>query len=289
MPELPEVETTVNELKKRVVGFKIIGVWLGAPKLLKNYSFNDFKKNIKNAKIKDIFRKGKNIIFELDKNRAFLIHQKMTGHLLYGKWEKKDNSWVTIKKGPLSDPMNRFIHLVFYLNNGYMIALSDLRKFAKIIFNSKEKILNLPEIKELGPDALKVSFENFKKQIQKKKNLPIKKVLMDQKVISGIGNIYSDEILFASKINPFRMAKDLSEKDFQNIFKNSKIILKKAISLKGESISDYRAPDGSKGNFDKIRRVYRRGGKKCKRCGGTIERKKIGQRSAHFCPKCQKL
>lgn len=287
MPELPEVETTVRELRKVLIEKKILDVWSDEPKLLKNISFNKFKNEVKGRRIEGILRKGKNIIFLLDKDRAFLIHQKLTGHLLYGKWVLKDGNWIPEKEGPLSDPMNRFLHFIFFLDNSKMLALSDLRKFAKIVFGKKEEILNLPEIKELGPDALEVEFQDFQERIKKKRNIEIKKVLMDQKVISGIGNIYSDEVLFASKINPFLKVKDLSEKNYKNLFKNIKTILTEAIKLKGESISDYRNPDGRKGNFDKIRKVYRREGENCFVCGTKIVRKKIGGRSAHFCPKCQ--
>lgn len=289
MPELPEVETTVRGLKSLILKRKILDVWSDAPKILKNKDFSDFKKEIKESKIQDIFRKGKNIIFLLDKNRAFLIHQKLTGHLLYGKWNFKGGKWVPAEKGPLSDPMNSFLHLIFFLDNGKMLALSDLRKFAKLVFGKKEEISALPEIKTLGPDALEVGFEEFKERLKRKQNPEIKKVLMDQNIISGIGNIYSDEILFASRVNPFKKVKDLKEKDFKEIFENMRYILKEAIKLKGESISDYRTPDGKKGNFDKMRKVYRREGEKCFSCGTTIVRKKIGGRSAHFCPSCQPI
>jgi len=289
MPELPEVETTKEELKKLVLERKIVDVWSDTPKIVKNIDFSDFQREIKGRIIKDIQRKGKNIIFLLDKDRAFLIHQKLTGHLLYGKWKREGSGWVPEKEGPLSDPMNRFLHLIFFLDNKKMLALSDLRKFAKVIFGKKEEIFSLPEIISLGPDALEIDFERFKENLQRKPNLQIKKVLMDQNIISGIGNIYSDEILFASKINPFKKIKDLKENDFKLLFKNTKDILKKAIKLKGESISDYRIPDGTKGNFDKIRKVYRREGQNCFICGTKIIRKKIQGRSTYFCPSCQPL
>jgi formamidopyrimidine-DNA glycosylase len=287
MPELPEVETTVNDLRKKIRGLKIIDIWTDTPKIIKKPSVFFFKKNIKNSKIKDIKRRGKNIILKLDNNRAVLIHQKMTGHLLYGKWQKKNGEWRS-EKGPLEDPMNRFLHLIFFLNNGKMLALSDLRKFAKVIFGSQKEINSLPDLKKLGPDVLKVDFEDFKKIIKNKKG-KIKQVLMNQEIISGIGNIYSDEILFEAKINPFQKTEELKDSDLKKIFNATKKILKIAINLKGESISDYRTPDGGKGNFDKARKIYRREKKKCPQCNGIIIRKKIGGRSTHFCPKCQPL
>ena len=112
---------------------------------------------------------------------------------------------------------------------------------------------------------------------------------MDQKIIVGIGNIYSDEILWRAKIHPFKKTNLLKEKQIKEIYKYIKIVLKKAIELKGESFSDYRTPEGKKGFFDKERKAYQRTGEKCSRCGEKIIRKKIGARSAHFCPKCQKI
>lgn len=288
MPELPEVQTTVIGLRKKVVGLKILDVWTDAPKIIKIPNFPSFKKKIKNRKIEKVLRVGKNIILRLDDNRALLIHQKMTGHLLFGKWKKENERWHAVNGGPLSDPMNRFIHLIFFLSNGKMLALSDLRKFAKVIFGTKEDINNLPEIKKLGPDALEINFKEFKKRIKEKKG-EIKKVLMNQEAISGIGNIYSDEILFESKINPFKRTEELGEVELKKLFNATKKILKIGIRLHGESISDYRTLEGKKGNFDKARKIYRREGQKCRKCGGKILRRKIGGRSAHFCPNCQKL
>lgn len=286
MPELPEVETTIRELKKKIIGRKIINVWTDTPKIIKKPDFSSLRKNIKGSRIRNIKRKGKNIIIELDKNRAVLIHQKMTGHLLFGKWDKEKKFWVPVKNKYLKDPMNRFLHLIFFLENGDMVALSDLRKFSKVIFDSKEKINSLPEIKKLGPDAINVDFKEFKTKIKSKKG-KIKQILMNQEVISGIGNIYSDEILFDAKIYPFKNTTDLKEDELKKIFNSTKKILELAIKLKGESFSDYRIPNGRKGNFDNKRKVYRKEGKKCPECRGKIKREKVGGRSAHFCPICQ--
>lgn len=283
MPELPEVETTVRQLSPKVVGRKIKDIWTDAPKMIKGKA-----KEVLNKKIKKIFRRGKNILIELEGDRMILIHQKLTGHLLFGKWKKEKGEWVPEEKGPLEEKINRFLHLIFFLDNGKMVALSDLRKFAKVVFGRKEEILNSKDIKSLGPEALEISFEDFKKRIKSSKK-EIKKVLMDQTKIAGIGNIYSDEILFSAKVHPKKKASDLSEKELKKIYLSMKKILKKAIELQGESISDYRTPSGEKGKFDKVRKVYRREGEKCSRCGGKIERIKIGGRSAHFCPSCQKL
>ena len=287
MPELPEVETTVNFLKKKILGKKIKDVVVEAKEIIKKPKIETFKKIIKGKQIKDIQRKGKNILFFLSKDYILLFHLKLTGHLLLGKWKKEKGKWVSLKEGPLKeDPLNKFLRVIFILNDGKMLALSDLRKFAKIELAKKKEILK--ELEKLGPDPLEISFEEFKKRIQKRKKSEIKKVLMQQEVISGIGNIYSVEALWEAKINPFRKVKDLSESDLRKLFQSIKKILKEAIKLQGESISDWRKPNGEKGNYDKIRRVYRKEGEKCQRCGKKILKKTQGQRSTYFCASCQK-
>jgi len=287
MPELPEVETTINFLKKKVLNRTFLDVWTDFPKMIKAPStFEEFKKELKNKKIKNILRIGKNIIFELSNDKVLLIHQKLTGHLLYGVWEKKGNSWEAKEKGPIAeDPMNKFLHLIFWLDNGKQIALSDVRKFAKVELRKSEDLKE--ELKNLGPDPLKISFKEFEKIIRSRKGR-IKQVLMNQDVIAGIGNIYSDEVLFASKIHPLREISSLKTEDLKRIYQSMKRILKKAIECQGTSIIDYRTPSGEKGEFEKLRKVYRREGEKCTRCASIIKRIKIGARSSCFCPKCQK-
>jgi formamidopyrimidine-DNA glycosylase len=291
MPELPEVETIVRELNKEVLGRTFLDVWTDFKKMIKKpKSFGEFRKEIKGKKILNLRRRGKNIIFELSGNSFLLIHQKLTGHLLLGKWKLEKGKWISEIPGPLlEDPMNNFLHLIFWLNDKRQLALSDLRKFAKVELLNKEELEK--ELKSLGPEPLEkdFSFEKFKEQILKKKRGKIKQVLMDQNVISGIGNIYSDEILWQAKIHPFKDISKLREEELKEIYLAMREILKKAIAAKGESISDFRRITGEKGGFDPLRKVYRREGEKCSRCGTIIKRIKIGGRSAHFCPTCQKL
>lgn len=291
MPELPEVETTVHDLNKQISGKKILDVWTDFPKNIKEpRHFSDFKQKIKNKRIQKVWRRGKNILIDLDCGLTLLIHQKMTGHLLLGRWKIKNKKWQSSLKGYLEDSVNRFIHLVFWLDKDKMLALSDLRKFAKIILIETKKIPELKDLRKLGPEPLEKSFtlEKFKKIIQDAKG-KIKQVLMNQEVIAGIGNIYSDEILWTAKINPFRKTEDLNKDDLKRIFVAIKKILNEAIKLKGDSMSDYRLITGEKGGYQGIQRVYRREGKSCPRGdGGIVKRAKIGGRSAHFCPVCQK-
>lgn len=285
MPELPEVETTVRNLQNKVLERTFIDVWTDSKAIIKKpKDFEEFKKELKGKKIQKVWRRGKNIIFNLSDGYSLLIHQKLTGHLLYGIWDKKDKA-------------NSYIHLKFFLDNGKVLALSDLRKFAKVELWETEELINSKEFKDLGPEPLEKSFtfEKFKEIL---KNLPagrqgkkgkIKQVLMDQEVIAGIGNIYSDETLWRAKIHPFKNVSKLTNKELKKIYQAIQEVLKKSIELRGESISDYRDLEGKRGEFDKIRKVYRRENEKCSCCGTKIKRLKMAGRSAHFCPNCQKL
>lgn len=292
MPELPEVQTIVNDLNKKVKGLTITDVWTDWPKYFRRSSggFDGLKKEIKNKKIEKVWRVGKNIIFGLHGNKDMLIHQKMTGHMLIGKWKMKNEKWEAVEKKLLSERVNGYIHVMFWLSNGTMMALSDLRKFAKILLFNDEDLKNLEDIKNIGPDLLMPSFKfsEFKNLIRKNKGV-IKKVLMDQSIISGIGNIYADEILFAAKIHPLKRVEKLNNRELKLIFSASKNILKKAIKLRGTSTSDFRDTSGKAGTFGRVLKVYRREGKKCIRCETLIKRIKIGGRSAHFCPICQHI
>ncbi|MDP3003939.1 MAG: zinc finger domain-containing protein, partial [Candidatus Azambacteria bacterium] len=172
-----------------------------------------------------------------------------------------------------------------------MMGFSDLRKFGKILVADEKDFKNLEDVKNIGPDPLtpKFGFNEFKSLISKKRG-PIKKILIDQNIVSGIGNIYSDEILFVAKIHPLKKTEELGDKELKAIFTATKKILKKAIKLRGTSTSDYRDTAGKAGRYTKARLVYQREGENCPRkCVGIIKRIKIGGRSAHFCSHCQKL
>lgn len=293
MPELPEVETIVRGLKKEVLGRTFIDVWSDFPKIIKKPGdFEEFKKEIKGKTIINVRRRAKNILIDLSRNKVLLIHQKLTGHLLYGKWRHKKEKWDSLIRGPLSqDSMNTFLHLIFFLDNGRQLALSDVRKFAKAELWEKTELEKSKEYQNLGPEPLDkhFTFEKFRDILLKKKRGKIKQVLMDQRIIAGIGNIYSDEALWLSRIHPLRDIQNLKDKEIKLLYSSIKKVLKKGIELGGESISDFRKLDGSRGNFDAWRKIYRREGEKCSRCGTIIKRIKLGGRSAHFCPQCQKL
>lgn len=290
MPELPEVQTTVNGLNKKVLNRTFIDVWSDWKKLVKQpKSFDDFVKEIKNKKIKKIYRRAKNIVFDLSDGYSILIHQKMTGHMLVGKWEQINNVWKPIdKKSPLNDPYNRFLHIIFFMNNKEMMALSDARKFAKIELWKTEELEK--ELEKIGPEPLLKSF-TFKKfqEVLKNKKGKVKQVIMDPAVIAGIGNIYASEALWVAKIHPEKNVNDLKEKELKSLYNAIQKVLELGVKLGGESFSDYRKPDGTKGDFDTERKVYKREKQKCHRCGEKIKRIKVTQRSAFYCPNCQKI
>ncbi|MEW5907861.1 MAG: DNA-formamidopyrimidine glycosylase [Patescibacteria group bacterium] len=266
MPELPEVETIVNDLKKVLLGLKIQDVWSDV------FPAQKIKEEVVGKKILKIERKGKNILIWLSDSRIVLIHLKLTGYLLYGE-----------------NPQSKFIHLIFKLSNGKQLALSDVRKFAKVLILDTDKITE--ETKRLGPEPLDkdLTLAKFIERLKVRKG-KIKQILMDQSVIAGIGNIYSDEILWLAGIHPLKEIKNLTLKEFKNIYQAMKIVLKKAIKARGDSIVDFRDISGKKGKYQEMQYAYQMTGTKCKKKdGGIIKKIKIGGRSAHFCPIHQKL
>lgn len=297
MPELPEVETAVEDLKTKISGHKILEVDSDWQKLVKEPDYRTFKKEIEGLIIEKIERKGKNIIISLTRNKVLIIHLKMTGHPLVstcweftkGKLKKRDLEECKEPDAIDLDPQNRFVHIGFTLDKGKTLLLSDLRKFATLRLVSKNR---LPELfKDLGPDALNsnLTFEKFSQLLKNKKG-DTKKVLMDQSAIAGIGNIYSDEILFEAKIHPKKSVKSLTLTEMKKIYDSMKKVLKEAIRKRGTSISDFRDTAGKKGSYGNVRKVYRKEGEPCpKKCGGIIKRITIGGRGAHFCPSCQTL
>ncbi len=302
MPELPEVETTVKGLRRYVVNKTIKNVWtdlntndkrkhdtVANPKY-----FSLFKKSIEGKKIISVERVAKNILLNLNSGEIILIHMKLTGHLLYGKYSysKKNNKWLPPTHGPLADSFNKYIHVVFSFSQKEHLAFSDMRKFGKITLLDTNGAHDSKHLKDIGRDPLDKTYtwQEFKSNLNKKSNRKIKTVLMDQTVIAGIGNIYSDEILWRIGIHPERIVKTIKGSEIKKVFKTMRILLSKGIDLGGDSMSDYRNISGEKGTFQLHHEAYGRKGEKChkKNCSGIIERKIINGRSAHFCNNHQK-
>ncbi len=286
MPELPEVETTTQGLRKTIVGLVIKDAWTDLSTKDKRQReaianpkyFVVFKKEILGKKILSAKRRAKNILINISGRKTILIHMKMTGHLMYGEYKK--------------DPINRFIHFTITFTNGEKLYFSDARKFGKITLLETKVAHDTKHLNNIGPEPLEEKFnlKKLKERLDKKPNGKIKTVLMDQSIIAGIGNIYSDEILWRAGVNPERKVSDIQEGEIKLIFKAIKETLKKGIDFGGDSMSDYRNIHGLPGKFQLHHEAYRRTGEKCrkKNCKGIIQRKIITGRSAHFCSAHQK-
>jgi len=312
MPELPEVTTTVRGLQQVLPGLVFKDVWTDLSKKnqkIKQFKntikdelfFKNFKKSIVGQKVISVERRAKNILIQVSGDKTILIHLKMTGHLLFGEYLKKiirdkktkTTTWVPKKIGPLNDPYNRFIHVMFTFSNGKNLAFCDSRKFGKITMFSSKDTHNSHHLKNIGPEPLEkeMTFPVFQRRLNTKPNGKIKTVLMNQSVIVGIGNIYSDEMLWLSDIHPESMVKKIPSPLKLLLFKSMKKVLTKGIDFGGDSMSDYRNIDGLRGNFQHHHNVYQKKGTPCEKkyCLGVIMKKVVNGRSAHFCDKHQRL
>lgn len=288
MPELPEVQTVVNDLNEKIVGYCIADFWSDWPKAIKNKKLADFQKEIKNRKILEARRIGKNIFIGLSGGKTLYIHLKMTGHLLIKSQIQnlKSNNFF-------NDKVNQYIHHIWKLRKNKSeidLEFSDVRKFAKIVLDDTEKISALSEIKKLGVDAMspEFTFAKFSDILSKRKGKTIGSVLMNQELIAGIGNIYRSEILYLANVLPQIKVASLSPQEYKKIYQAISVVLKKAIKMRGTSDSDYRDTSGAPGNFQKVLKVYRKAGEKCPKCGTIIKKSTLEQRSVFYCPKCQK-
>ncbi|MES2060195.1 MAG: bifunctional DNA-formamidopyrimidine glycosylase/DNA-(apurinic or apyrimidinic site) lyase [Patescibacteria group bacterium] len=304
MPELPEVQTTVNGINKYVKGLSIKDVWTsygsayhaGKDNIKDPKFFAQFKKEVVGKKIIGSKRIAKNILIELSDKSIILIHMKMTGHVLYGDYifDKKDKKdpWKGLSPKALTDPFNRHIRFVLSLSNGKFLALSDMRRFAKVTHIKKEEIESTLHLANIGPEPLAENFsaEIFRARLLHRPNSYVKQVLMDPSIIAGVGNIYSDELLWRAGMHPKRRVKDIKPAEFQKMFGAMQAVLKAGIDFGGDSMSDYRNILGEKGLFQEKHSAYRKTGTKCTKpkCNGTIHRIVIGARSAHYCDKHQK-
>lgn len=308
MPELPEVQTTVNGLNAKVKGLTIKEVWTdynskfhrGKDSIKDPSYFARFKREVEGAKIAHASRIGKNVLLHIKKglHRAvILIHMKMTGHIMVGRYihDPKKDAWTPApdERDSLRDPYNRFVHFVIALSNRQHLALSDTRKFAKVTLIPEDELENTAHLSHIGPDPLDedFTFGLFKERILRRPTGRIKTVLMDPSVIAGVGNIYSDEALWRAGLHPETRAEKIPDACLEDLHKALLAVLSKGIDFGGDSMSDYRNIDGERGRFQEHHKVYQRRGERCSKpgCKGTIVRKVIGGRSAHFCDAHQKL
>ena len=269
MPELPEVETIKNELAPLVTGRRINSVDFLWAKTLVSPSIPEFDTRVKGTLVEALERRGKYLIFNLESGDSLLVHLRMTGSFLASR-EKSLPS--------------KHIRAVIRLDDGTNMYFIDPRKFGKFQLVTD---LRVKALDKLGPEPMTVSFTSavLTKLLEGRK-APIKAALVDQAFIAGIGNMYADEILFESRLNPLRPSDSLTPDEIKRLHNAIKQVLKRAIENKGASISNYFRPGGEKGTAHEGFKVAHRKGE-CPVCGGLIERIVVRQRGTYFCPVCQ--
>ena len=273
MPELPEVETVRRSLKLKLIGKRIEGVRIYYDGVIEYPDVSSFKRKIIGEVIRDIKRYGKWLIFVLD-DYYLLSHLRMEGKYFFRDKDEK---------------VYKHEHIVFELDDGSELRYMDVRKFGKMWLIRKEDIKKIGPLVSLGlepwDDKLTVSYLKDK---YKKKRLAIKSVILDQSIIVGIGNIYADEILFLSGIDPLKRACDLGDGELDNIIKYTKVVLEKAIKKGGTTIRSYTSVNGIHGLFQQELNVHCKEGEACPKCGNIIMKIKVGGRGTYYCSKCQK-
>ena len=272
MPEIAEVETVRNTLKSMILNKKIVDVNIIYPKIIES-DINDFKDILIGRKFIDIDRIGKWLMFDLN-DYYLLSHLRMEGKYF-------------VKKS--TDDIIKHEHIIISFEDGTDLRYHDTRKFGRMNLVKKSDIDKVEAIKKQGIEANseKLTKEYLYEKIHKK-NIPIKSLLLDQTIISGLGNIYANEVMFDARINPSRLGKDISLNECDLIVKASKKIIDAAIKDGGTTIKSYTSSLGVTGRFQQHLMVHKREGQECKVCGTLIENIKIGGRSTYFCPKCQK-
>ncbi len=272
MPELPEVETVRKSLLLKLKGKTIKDLKVLHNNVFQSQNIEEVIKNIKNQTIRDIKRRGKWLMYDLD-DYYLLSHLRMEGKYIYRDINEK------IEKHEL---------VIFNIDNEFELRYKDVRKFGKMYLVLKDELDKSP-IGKLGLEPWDKNLtKEYLKNAYKNKKLSIKTLLLDQSIIVGIGNIYADEILFLSKINPYKKGNELSNKNLEDIIKNTRIVLDKAIKAGGTTIRSYTSEEGVTGLFQNDLNVHKREGEKCPNCGNIIIREKINGRSSYYCNKCQK-
>jgi formamidopyrimidine-DNA glycosylase len=271
MPELPEVETIRQGLSQLIIGKKILKVSTDSPKQVQP-SLARVKKAIVGATIRKVERRAKLLLIFLSNKKILAIHLKLTGRLLVRKKGAKEDSWQ---------------HVIIFLSDNKELRLADLRKFGwiRVIKNKKElkKLLS-----EFGPEPLDdLDLETFKKILNSTKRA-VKIVLMDQKKIAGVGNIYANDALFLAKIDPRRPANEITNQEAKKLLRAVEKVLRAGIKHRGASDQHYLDALGRKGSYQEHFLTYNRKGKKCLDCSNKIKKIKLGGRGTFYCPNCQK-
>lgn len=283
MPELPEVETVCRGLRDTIIGRTIDRVILQAPpsSIVVSPSFDrrSFADILRNRRIEAVHRRGKNILIRLSGDITLWVHLKMTGHFFYldktTPISKHDLVLFDFTAGTDAD-------------NGLHLRFNDYRRFGRLRLFKNDELVQQDGLRDLGPEPLQISPEDFI-TLCRRRPRQIKAALLDQSFVAGIGNIYADEALYAARIHPLRFTTSISRKKLIELHCHIVRLLKKAIQLMGTSVDSYSGVNGQAGRFQSYLKAYNREGNACERCGAPIMRQKIGARSAHFCPRCQRL
>lgn len=302
MPELPEVESLRRGLSPSLVGQKILEVNVLMPKLVSakgttrkdsNVKTDAFIQGTAGRKIVDISRRAKNLIFRLEDGGLVLVHLKMTGQLVYKPYDCfKENQELVWGGHPIEQTDKSLPHkhtyLIFKLERGTLFY-NDVRQFGYLLFYKNEQnFLNQDHFINLGLEPLDKEFtlEYFEETLKKKKG-QLKKVLLEQSVVVGLGNIYADEVAFAAGVKPERLVQSLNQEEISKLYYFTKKIIQNAIDLGGSSVANYVLADGKRGNYAREHKVYKRGGKECLVCGAILTATKSAGRTTVYCTICQ--
>lgn len=297
MPELPEVENLRLGLNKFILNQKILEIKVNKPKIVSGKGTKrtaskkkqeEFIKNLSGEKIISIDRKAKNLIFKLSNNKIILAHLKMTGQFVYKDKKNAISGGHPIEISENTLP-NKHSHIIFSLSSG-TLYYNDIRMFGYVLyFENKEVLEKGGHFKNLGKEPMNEDFTlSYFIEALKNKKKKIKSVLLDQDIVVGVGNIYADESLFESGINPERIANTLKKEEVEKLYKAIKRIIKKAILVGGSSVANYRLIDNTKGNYAREHKVYGKAGKECVKCKNKLKKILINTRTTIFCPNCQK-
>lgn len=270
MPELPEVETIVRELRKRIMGRVITGATVLFPGMVDNPG-DEFCGHVINRRIEDAGRRGKMIIIGLSGGHSLLVHLGMTGRLLIL---------------PADAVVEKHTHVLFNLGPDEQLRYMDVRRFGMVRTMESKRVEPFLNSKKLGPEPMAIGEKEFRGLLATRR-AAIKGLLLNQSLVAGIGNIYADEILHRAGIHPLREASDLSPSEGKALHRAMVQVLKEAIEKKGSTINDYVDAGGKAGSFQDHHRVYRRTGLPCFTCGSHISREVVAGRSTHYCTVCQ--
>jgi len=298
MPELPEVESLRRGLLVKLRGQKIKKVSVSKPKLVSGkgnirvasaHKRTEFIRELQGEVIKDISRRAKNLIFHFRSGKILLVHLKMSGQFIYR--EKGVNAVIGGHPIEISEKIlpNKHSHIIFELTRG-TLYYNDTRMFGYLLYYPDLKYFDRAgHFNTLGLEPLTKDFTliEFEKRL-KTKTGKLKTVLMNQSVVTGLGNIYCDEVCFRARTKPTRLISTLKSHEIKEIHQAIKYILPRAIALGGSSVASYRLADGSRGNYAREHKVYGRAGEKCARCGQILNKIILNGRTTVFCNNCQK-